>query len=70
MNQERRKKLEKISSDLSALSTELESIKDEEVEADEAKPEHLQDSSAGDALDEAVASLGEAESKIDEALGG
>ncbi len=70
MNQERRDKLEKISKELADLATELESIKDDEVEANNAKPEHLQDSTAADALQEAYDNVDNATGNIADAIGG
>lgn len=69
MNQERRDKLEKISAQLTQLSAEIESIKDEEVEANDSKPEHLQDSSAADALQEAYDNVDTATGNIADAIG-
>jgi len=68
MNQERREKLTKISTSIEELAIELEAIKDKEVEADDAKPEHMQDSSAGDSLQEAFDNLESAAASIDDAL--
>jgi len=69
MNQERRKKLQDISTKLETLSAELESIKDDEVEANDAKPEHLQNSDIVDTLQEAQDNIEAATTNIDEAVG-
>jgi phage shock protein A len=69
VNEERRKKLEALNRQISQISAELETIRDDEVEANENKPEALQDSSVGVALDEACDALRTAEDAVDDALG-
>ena len=70
MNQERRKHCEELCKKLDDLAQELEGLKDSEVDANDSKPESIQDSTAGDALDNALSNLNECTGFLEEACGG
>lgn len=57
MNDERRKRLARISAQLEELQLELEEVKDEEQSALDNMPESLQGSSNGQAMENAVSEL-------------
>lgn len=67
MNKQRRKAIEKISDKLEELQAELQMLKDEEEEAYDNLPESLQDGEKGEAMQEAIEYLDNADSYIEEA---
>ena len=67
MNAERRKKLNKVVEELEALKAVIEFIREEEEEAYDNMPEGLQGSEKGEAMENAIGSLEQAESGIEEA---
>jgi t-SNARE complex subunit (syntaxin) len=67
MNKERRKAIEKISDKLTDLQAELEELREAEEEAYDNLPESLQDGEKGDAMQEAIEHLEDADSYIEEA---
>ena len=68
MNQQRRKKLEKLHELMTEISGQLEEIKDEEQEAYDDMPESLQESERGQAMYQAVENLESAIDSLSEAL--
>ena len=75
MNADRRKRLEKLSNQLSDIHDELEALKDEEQEAYDNMPESFQSGNKGeqsqaviDSLDSASQSVEESRNYIDEAV--
>ena len=68
MNNQRRKKIEKLSEELSELKDKLEEIMEEEQECLDNIPENLQDTERYETAEEAVNALVCAVSSIDEAL--
>lgn len=67
MNKARRKAIEKISDKLEELQAELQMLKDEEEEAYDNLPESLQEGEKGDAMQEAIEYLENADSFIEDA---
>lgn len=67
MNKQRRKAIEKISDKLEELQAELQMLKDEEEEAYDNLPESLQDGEKGEAMQEAIEYLDNADSFIEDA---
>ena len=75
MNKDRRKRIQNIIDQLTALETEIEKIQDEEQEAYDNLPESLQECEKGermsdaiDILDHAFCSVGDTISYLDEAI--
>lgn len=67
MNKQRRKAIERISEKLEELQEEIQMLKDEEEEAYDNLPESLQDGEKGEAMQEAIEYLDNADSFIEEA---
>ena len=67
MNKQRRKAIEKISDKLEELQAELQMLKDEEEEAYDNLPESLQDGEKGEAMQETIEYLDNADSFIEDA---
>ena len=68
MNKARRKALEKISDKLMELQVDLQSVHDEEEEAYYNMPDSLQESERGDAMEEAISTMEDADGAIQEAI--
>ena len=68
MNKARRKALEKISDKLMELQVDLQSVHDEEEEAYYNMPDSLQESERGDAMQEAISTMEDADGSIQEAI--
>ena len=66
MNKERRKRIRKVIQGLSAFSSELESIKDEEDDARESTPENLQNSEKYEESERSSDIIGDAISELNE----
>ena len=66
MNKERRQRIRKVIQGLSAFSSELESIKDEEDDARESTPENLQNSEKYEESERSSDIIGDAISELNE----
>jgi esterase/lipase len=65
MNKERREKLRVIAEQISSLKDQITEIKDEEQEAFDNTPESLQQAPRGQAMEEAIEMMGDAENDLD-----
>ena len=67
MNNERRKKIEKIREDLDGLMALVEELAEEEQEAFDNLPESLQDTERGEAMQTAIDNLDNLQNSLEEA---
>lgn len=67
MNDERRRKIEGIKSQLEAIRVSIEALAEEEQESFDNLPDSIQDGEKGNAMQEAISSLNAAFSCIEEA---
>jgi hypothetical protein len=68
MNADRRKLLSAILSDLEAIKSRIEEVKDDEQSAFDNMPESIQQGEKGQKVEAAVSSLEDAENEIDSAI--
>lgn len=68
MNKQRRAELKKINTCLTALLSDLESVKDDEEFAFDNMPENLQNSMRGEDSQDAISSMEDATDKISQAI--
>lgn len=67
MNQDRRKRLEKIQGLIDDAIAQLEEIREEEQEAFDNMPESFQDGERGETMQEHISNMEDAESSLDDA---
>lgn len=68
MNKERRKNLEKVQEKLLEVQADLQWIREEEEDAFDNLPESLQDSEKGESMQEAISTMEEIDSSIQDAI--
>jgi len=68
MNNERRKEIDRIISELQQLQSDIENVLGEEQDAFDNMPEGLQQSDRGEAASEAISELESAQSGVDEVI--